>query len=39
VMDHGQVVEQGTHTALINHAGLYKQMWELQLHDKDNEAV
>ncbi len=39
VMDHGQVVEQGTHAALINHAGIYKQMWELQLHDKDNEAV
>ena len=39
VMDHGQVVEQGTHAALINHAGIYKQMWELQLHDKDKEAV
>lgn len=39
VMDHGQVVEQGTHAALINHDGIYKQMWELQLHDKDKEAV
>lgn len=39
VMDHGQIIEQGTHAELINRDGIYKQMWELQLHDNDEEAV
>lgn len=39
VMDHGQIIEQGTHAELINRDGIYKQMWELQLHDNDEDAV
>jgi len=34
VMEKGQIVEQGTHTELLNRAGLYKQMWDLQLHEQ-----
>ena len=33
VMDKGQVVEQGTHTELLAHDGIYKHMWELQLRE------
>ena len=32
-MDKGQVVEQGTHTELLAHDGIYKHMWELQLRE------
>lgn len=39
VMDHGQVVEQGTHNELIGRDGVYKQMWELQLHEKEDNVV
>lgn len=35
VMEQGQIVEQGTHADLLNRAGIYKQMWDLQLHEKD----
>ena len=35
VMNQGQVVEQGTHSELIKYGGIYQQMWELQLHEKD----
>lgn len=30
VLDDGKVVEQGTHAALLAHAGRYAQMWALQ---------
>lgn len=39
VMDHGRVVEQGTHAELIGRDGVYKQMWELQLHEKEDDLV
>ena len=34
VMEQGQVVEKGTHSALIALNGLYKRMWELQLREE-----
>jgi len=30
VLDQGSIAEQGTHTELLEKAGLYKQMWDLQ---------
>ena len=30
VMDHGQIVERGTHDSLIKHNGLYSRMFKLQ---------
>jgi ATP-binding cassette subfamily B protein len=39
VMDHGQVIEQGTHAELINQQGIYKQMWDLQLHEQEESAT
>lgn len=34
VMDHGQVVEHGTHTELLTRNGQYARMWELQLREE-----
>ena len=30
VMDHGQIVEQGTHEELLKRPGLYRHLWDLQ---------
>jgi ABC-type transport system involved in Fe-S cluster assembly fused permease/ATPase subunit len=30
VMDHGQVIERGTHTELISLNGKYAEMWQMQ---------
>lgn len=38
VMNQGQVVEQGTHSELLQYEGIYKQMWELQLLEKDEKS-
>jgi ATP-binding cassette subfamily B protein len=32
VLDHGRIVEQGTHTALIGANGAYARLWEHQKH-------
>ena len=35
VLDHGRIVERGTHPALLAAAGLYAQMWERQQARQD----
>lgn len=35
VMEKGQVIEQGTHRALLNQDGLYREICELQLQDRE----
>jgi ABC-type transport system involved in Fe-S cluster assembly fused permease/ATPase subunit len=30
VMDHGQIVERGTHEELLDHKGKYAEMWQMQ---------
>lgn len=32
VLNHGEILEQGTHEALMQEAGLYRRMYELQSH-------
>ena len=35
VMKDGQIVERGTHEALIRQAGLYREIYDLQLRDQE----
>lgn len=35
VMDEGEIVEEGTHDELINNKGLYHELYQRQLFDKD----
>lgn len=37
VMDHGQVVERGTHTALLDQQGVYAEMWARQQEREKKE--
>ena len=39
VLDHGRIVERGTHAALIAADGLYKQMWDRQQARQDEELA
>jgi ATP-binding cassette subfamily B protein len=34
VMDHGRIVERGTHRELLERGGLYAQMWLLQQQEE-----
>jgi ATP-binding cassette subfamily B protein len=34
VMDHGRIVERGTHRELLTAAGAYAHMWDLQQHER-----
>ncbi len=38
VMDHGHIVERGTHRSLLDMGGLYAQMWALQQEEDDHAA-
>ncbi len=35
VMDHGRIVEGGTHAALLARGGTYARMWSLQQHESE----
>jgi ATP-binding cassette subfamily B protein len=39
VLDHGRIVERGTHQALIAANGLYKQMWDRQQARQDEDLA
>lgn len=39
VLDHGRIVERGTHGSLLAARGLYAQMWERQLARPDEELA
>ena len=38
VMDHGRIVERGTHRALLGAGGAYAQMWALQRQEEEEGA-
>ncbi|MEY3201795.1 MAG: hypothetical protein RIR70_1345 [Pseudomonadota bacterium] len=38
VLDHGRIIERGTHAALLAQQGAYAQMWALQLEEQAREA-
>jgi ATP-binding cassette subfamily B protein len=35
VLDHGRIVQRGTHTELLAQAGLYREIYDLQLRDQE----
>jgi ATP-binding cassette subfamily B protein len=39
VLDHGRIVERGTHQSLLAARGLYAQMWERQLARPDEDVA
>src|SRR5690606_32387074 len=39
VLDHGRIVEQGRHEALLAQDGLYSQMWALQRQQSELEQI
>ena len=39
VLEHGRLVEQGTHAALLARGGRYARMWSRQLSEPDAEET
>jgi ATP-binding cassette subfamily B protein len=39
VLDHGRIVQRGTHDELLHEGGLYRKIYDLQLRDQEEVAV
>jgi len=39
VLDHGRVVQSGTHASLIEEPGLYRRLWEIQTSEGDDQSA
>jgi ATP-binding cassette subfamily B protein len=39
VLDHGRIVQEGNHEALLQEEGLYKRLWEMQTRMEEGEDV
>ena len=37
VMDHGRIVERGSHRVLLERGGIYAQMWALQQREREQD--
>lgn len=37
VLEHGNIVERGTHRNLLQYAGIYRSMWSAQQHDGESQ--
>ena len=35
VLDQGRIIERGTHDELLEHDGLYREIYDLQLRDQE----
>jgi ABC-type multidrug transport system fused ATPase/permease subunit len=38
-MDHGRIVEEGSHAELIARGGLYARLYQFQFREEEPEAV
>jgi ATP-binding cassette subfamily B protein len=39
VLEHGRIIERGTHTGLLLQGGIYAQMWRLQQREEEREKI
>ncbi len=39
VLDHGRIVQEGNHAALLSQDGLYRRLWEMQMRMEEGQDV